>query len=506
MTPELPHAYVDTAYVEPTGVHLQVSDGGDLQAALDMAQSGDVVELPAGSVFTGNFKLGEKYGWVYVTTAGCDIKPNNRATPTDAWKMARVQTATDQPVFTTLPRASFWRFMCLEITNSRDDVDVTNLVQLQPGNLTATVTTLEDFPHHIIFDRVLLHGNPGDRVRRAMRQGGANQAVINSSCYDIRMPGFDTQCISDSQGPGPYKIVNNYLEATTENVAYGGSNPRFQGVFPSDIEIRGNYVYKSLAWKDIPADPIRGSILVKNLIEFKAGRRVLIEGNVFENNWVNAQVGFAVVMTPQFAGNLTNPDGTPLNAIEDITFRNNKILNSPLAINLLGTGVAIAPTGMRSPSRRQAYLNNYWQLTGSGGGGRLLQINNRATEVEFTGNTFEAPADCKGTALHIGSGASVDMVFRNNIMPWCTYGVYSTVSLTDRAKWEAAFTPGDTLDARFNGNQFVKDRVFFLPPGNTFLPFFRDFIATTDMGAIDSATAHVIDGQTESTGENTQQQ
>ncbi|MFZ0064120.1 MAG: hypothetical protein WAL47_18965, partial [Pyrinomonadaceae bacterium] len=71
---------------------------------------------------------------------------------------------------------------------------------------------------------------------------------------------------------------------------------------------------------------------VKNLLELKNARRVTIDRNVFENNWVDAQAGSAVLFT------VRNDDGTaPWSTIEDVTFTNNIVKNSPAALNLLGT-------------------------------------------------------------------------------------------------------------------------------------------------------------------------
>ena len=59
---------------------------------------------------------------------------------------------------------------------------------------------------------------------------------------------------------------------------FGGSDPGIPQVIPSDIEFRGNYIRK---------DPTRRTgdprYKIKNLFELKNGRRILIEGNVFEN-------------------------------------------------------------------------------------------------------------------------------------------------------------------------------------------------------------------------------
>ena len=57
---------------------------------------------------------------------------------------------------------------------------------------------------------------------------------------------------------------------------FGGSDPVISGVIPSDIEFRRNHFFKPTSWK--------GKWMIKNLIEIKSAQRVLIEGNIFENN------------------------------------------------------------------------------------------------------------------------------------------------------------------------------------------------------------------------------
>src|SRR5262245_44438950 len=50
--PELPRVFLDTTYnPKVTGKTISVGAGGDLQAALDQAQPGDVISLQAGATF-----------------------------------------------------------------------------------------------------------------------------------------------------------------------------------------------------------------------------------------------------------------------------------------------------------------------------------------------------------------------------------------------------------------------------------------------------------------------
>ena len=44
-------------------------------------------------------------------------------------------------------------------------------------------------------------------------------------------------------------IINNYLEAAGENLMFGGSPSAIPNLVPTGIEIRRNYLYKPLRWK-----------------------------------------------------------------------------------------------------------------------------------------------------------------------------------------------------------------------------------------------------------------
>src|SRR4051812_13078409 len=97
--------------------------------------------------------------------------------------------------------------------------------------------------------------------------------------------GSDAQAIAGWSGPGPYKIVNNYLEGSTENLIFGGAgnnslmqlmlsidtnaDPVITNLVPSDIEVRNNYFFKPLSWKQ--DDPSYAGMhwAVKNIFELK---------------------------------------------------------------------------------------------------------------------------------------------------------------------------------------------------------------------------------------------
>ena len=89
---------------------------------------------------------------------------------------------------------------------------------------------------------------------------------------------------------------------------------------PSDIEIRGNHISQPGRGGDQHPDYGGTAWIVKNLLELKNARRVLIQGNRFERNWADGQQGFAIVLTPR------NQDGTaPWSVVEDVSFVDNEL-------------------------------------------------------------------------------------------------------------------------------------------------------------------------------------
>src|SRR5206468_10630204 len=88
---------------------------------------------------------------------------------------------------------------------------------------------------------------------------------------------------------------------------------------------------KPLSWR--VGDPSYAGIhsSVKNLFELKNARRMLLDGNILENNWQDAQGGTAIVLT------VRNQDGTaPWSTVEDVTITHNIIRQAAEAIGMHG--------------------------------------------------------------------------------------------------------------------------------------------------------------------------
>src|SRR5262245_9322165 len=209
--------------------------------------------------------------------------------------------------------AHHYRFIGVEIRPAANTF-VYNLVLF--GSDTEPV--LANFPHHLIIDRSYLHGDPVAGTRRGVALNSRDTAIIDSYLADFKEAGADTQAICGWNAAGPFKIVNNYLEAAGENVMFGGADPAVSGLVPADIELRHNTIAKNPAWKPKAPTYDGSRWTIKNLLELKNARRVLIEGNLFEEQWESAQT-YALVLTPRNSGT------APWSTVEDVTIRYNWI-------------------------------------------------------------------------------------------------------------------------------------------------------------------------------------
>jgi hypothetical protein len=350
---ELPREYVKSSLKDtPAAGKIWIAHGtDDLKDALVSASCGDTIELQAGAVFSGTVVIPAKNcddsHWIIIRTSAqdSDLPPENtRLTPCYAgvpslpgrprWncsstanvlaKIEFVGSGGSGPLLFS-PGANHYRLIGLEITST---ANVYNLVEF---------LGLAD---HVIFDRIWMHGAAQSEAVRGIFLGQSRYiAVVDSFFSDfhcIAKTGScgDTQAIAGGIGDGPmgpYKIVDNFLEASGENVMFGGGGGT---ATPQDIEVRHNHMFKPLTWMKGQPGYVGGKdgnpFIVKNLFELKNGQRVLLEGNLMENTWGGfTQAGFGIVLTPR------NPGGCASCKVTDVTIRYNYISH-------VGAGLQIA--------------------------------------------------------------------------------------------------------------------------------------------------------------------
>jgi len=236
----------------------------NLQYAIDDAVPGDVILLRAGETFTGNFVLRAKSStataYITIRSDAADsalpasgvrlVPPGKSGANVASGVLARLVgnggTYKSTPVIRTASGAHHYRLEFLEVDGTAN-VGYETLVQL--GENTSNQTTTSASPHDIVIDRVYLHGHTSKGMKRGIALDCRSVDVLNSYISDIKSLA-DAQAIAGANGAGPFRIINNYLEAAGENIMFGGSDPKTPNLVPSDIEISGNTVYKPLAWRN----------------------------------------------------------------------------------------------------------------------------------------------------------------------------------------------------------------------------------------------------------------
>ena len=288
---------------------IHVKAGGDLRAAFARAQPGDTIVLEAGGRYVGPFALPVKAAGAVIIVRSGGIVPDRRITEADRPLLATLTSAVGEPVLTTGKGVSGWRF---------EGLDFDPFAGIPNGEAVVI-----DGSHDIAFDRCRIQA-PATGLKRGIRANGTRITITRSRIAGVWAPGQDSQAIAAWDGAGPYTITDNYLEAASENILFGGADSSSEANMPSDIRIEGNTITKDPAWKGQPRQ-------VKNLLELKAARRVVIRGNDISRNWTDAQQGRSILLT------VRNQDGSaPWSRIEDVLIERNTITDVERGFQITG--------------------------------------------------------------------------------------------------------------------------------------------------------------------------
>jgi hypothetical protein len=295
-----------------------------LQAAMNTAQSGDELLLVPGAVYPGNHvwpNKGASQGWIVIRTDTTLSLSGTRMTPSQAasHRLAKIKATSYAPAIEMAPGAHHLWLDGVEVEAFAGDMNP--LIKF--ADPAAVNTSLSAVPHHLVISRSYVHG-VGSNLKRCVATNSADTEIRDSWLSECRDAGNDAQAIIGWTGTARLLVENNYLEASHEVVMFGGSDAPL-ALAPQDIVIRGNHITRPLSWKGVQ--------VVKNLIETKNARRMLVEGNVIEHNWSSGQDGFGFVLKSENQDN-----SAPWSTTSDVTIRKNRFRHSTNGFKISGTG------------------------------------------------------------------------------------------------------------------------------------------------------------------------
>jgi hypothetical protein len=229
---------------------------------------------------------------------------------------------------------------------------------------------------------------------------------------------------------------------------------------------------------------------VKNIFELKNARHVLVEYNIFEHNWEQAQPGYAILFTPR------NQDGgCPWCVIEDVSFQYNIVRHTASGINLSGHDW---PNVSAQTNNVRIRHNLFYDVSKSkyGAAGWFLLIGDGPRDITVDHNTV----DFDGTTMVYAWGGTTaaprqvsGFVFTNNAGRQNLYGING-----------AGYAPGNSAIAAYfpggvvTGNWIQGGSASSYPAGNLFGGAYDAAFADSAIGDYrPSATSILLSGSTD---------
>lgn len=396
--------------VEATnGKVIKVPSGGNLQAAIAQAKSGDIVELEAGGTYAGEIVLPVKPLTDYITiqsSAVQNLPANKRVGPNDRRFMATIVSGMlGRGSVSASNGAHHYRFVGVEFTTTSSMYNY-GLVLFGNGE-----TRPEKIPHHLEIDRSYIRSGSNGKTRRGIALNSADTVVSNSYIEGFAYPGEETQGICGWTGTRNVRIHNNYIEGGAENIMFGGSDPANADLIPSDIEVTENHLNKPAAWN--------GKVTHKTIFELKNAKRVTFTDNLLTNNWEGS--AFRITVRNQ-------DGGAPFSTIEDVTIRGNTIKGSGDGINILGRDDTHPSQTLRGLTIDNNLFLNISGGNGFDGSGYFVQVA-EGERILIANNTVLN----MGNIATFYGGMPRDFVFRDNIVGHGSYGVHGPVDLASHA-------------------------------------------------------------------------
>ena len=452
--PILPQITIDTTFTLPTGGQTWTPlTGADLQNALTNSAPGDIILLTPGAVYSlqslgRHFHYPQKANpnnqWIYlasspyVTQTTCPVSPpGTRVNPAkEEVCMGQIVAYDVNTALMLDPGANYLRIVGVEIYTTSTHGEDPNHTPWPINGWTYNLITGQEL-NNITLDRVYIHGSDAEDIQEGFEtyDGSTYIAVVDSEISDIHLYAVESQAFLTYASLGPFKLDNNRLSASGENLMFGGAGahqpPPYNTQVPSDITITNNLLDHPLSWIQYTTGAKPYKWVLKNNAECKSCQRVLFDQNTIQNNWQSGQGGAAVVLTPR-----TSQSGNTA-VVDNITFSNNILQNVVSGFstisgdNACGTPQYPDCTNPGESKEVKIYNNliTFWDPTLTGGSANI--------GIGFAGgcptwSTCSGPFNYDGTTDWVFQHNT--MVAANNNSPDdCKFSIY--FSLPANTRW-----------------------------------------------------------------------
>ena len=169
-------------------------------------------------------------------------------------------------------------------------------------------------------------------------------ALVGNDFGDAVYKGAENHGILIGNAVGPINAENNRLGMTAVPFFTGGLR-KSVGMLTKGIWFRNNLVFRDQKWNHNNAGAYAGIYTAcKNLIEFKEGEEVVIEGNIFDGSWegTGQQYGAGMVVKGTDQRPNTGPGNGLRSRVRNYTYRRNIMRNiaTPIVLVLYDGGMS----------------------------------------------------------------------------------------------------------------------------------------------------------------------
>lgn len=339
-----------------------VGTGLELQQALDQSQPGDEIILQNGSDYLiqspmENFVLRKKPAsdkWIYIHAQNPPSQSLEGFSPTGLPRL--ISKGLTSTLIAENGAHHYW-ILGLEITVDKDSLPtVGDNVENHQGIIRlgfGDESQLNDMPSNIGLERCWIHGFPAKGVKRGVSLNGNSLQIVESRITEIHAGGQESQGVAGWNGVGPLRISNNFIQTAGIQILFGGADHGYNVELPSDIEISNNTFRKDMTWKKGSTEFAGNDYVVKNQIELKFAKRVLIYGNDLKQNWIEDQDGYSLRFRTD-------------SVLEDIVLLNNSITETSNGLFVGGGNANATPVSRVLLKENQFDTTSYSVLGGDG--------------------------------------------------------------------------------------------------------------------------------------------